>query len=50
MSLNLDNTGLSSVINDYDLFYIDIWGVLHNGIKLFKDAEIVLDNLNNLEN
>tara|TARA_Y100000816_G_scaffold277978_1_gene248722 strand:+ start:1227 stop:2033 length:807 start_codon:yes stop_codon:yes gene_type:complete len=49
MSVNLDSSGLSSIINDYDLFYIDIWGVLHNGIKLFKDAEIVLDNLNNLE-
>ena len=49
MSYNLDNKGISSIINNHDLYYIDIWGVIHNGIKLFKDAEIVLDNLHRLK-
>ena len=38
MTKNLDNTGLRSIVNDYDLFYIDIWGVIHNGVKLHKEA------------
>jgi HAD superfamily hydrolase (TIGR01459 family) len=38
MTKNLDNEGLKSIINDYDLFYIDIWGVVHNGIKLHEKA------------
>ena len=49
MSLNLDKEGISSIILEYDLLYIDIWGVLHNGIKLFKNAEIVLNNLDELK-
>ena len=35
MTVNLDKTGLKSIINDIDLLFIDIWGVLHNGIKLY---------------
>ncbi len=38
MSKNIDNEGLRSIINDYDLFFIDIWGVVHNGIKLYEKA------------
>ena len=38
MSKNLDSEGLRSIINDYDLFFIDIWGVVHNGIKLNEKA------------
>jgi len=38
MTKNLDNPGLRSIVNDYDLFFIDIWGVIHNGIKLHKQA------------
>ncbi len=38
MSKNIDNEGLRSIINDYDLFFIDIWGVVHNGIKLHEKA------------
>lgn len=30
--------GLSDVINDYDLFLIDIWGVLHNGLEPYAGA------------
>jgi len=38
MSKNIDNEGLRFIINDYDLFFIDIWGVVHNGIKLHEKA------------
>ena len=38
MSKNLDNEGLKSIVNDYDLFFIDIWGVVHNGITLHQKA------------
>ena len=45
MTINLDKTGLKSIINDIDLLFIDIWGVLHNGIKLYKESLNVLDKL-----
>jgi HAD superfamily hydrolase (TIGR01459 family) len=38
MTKNLDNDGLKSIINNYDIFYIDLWGVIHNGITLHKNA------------
>ena len=42
MTKNLDNEGLRSVVNDYDFFFIDLWGVIHNGIELHKKAIDVL--------
>ena len=36
MTKNLDNEGLRSIARNYDLFYIDLWGVVHNGITLMK--------------
>ena len=45
MTKNLDKKGLSSIVDHYDLFYIDLWGVVHNGIKLHKDAIVVLNEL-----
>jgi HAD superfamily hydrolase (TIGR01459 family) len=38
MSKNLDNEGLRSIVDNYDIFYIDLWGVVHNGIKLHQKA------------
>ena len=38
MTKNLDNNGLRSVVENYDLFFVDLWGVVHNGIKLNKNA------------
>jgi len=32
MTKNLDNDGFSSIVDNYQLFYIDLWGVIHNGI------------------
>ena len=45
MTKNLDNFGLKSIADNYDLFFIDLWGVVHNGIKLYEDSIEVLDNL-----
>ena len=45
MTKNLDKKGFRSISNDYELFFIDIWGVLHNGVSLHQDAVRVLDNL-----
>jgi len=49
MSKNLDESGLKSIVGRYDLFFIDIWGVVHNGIKLYENAIKVLDELSNNE-
>ena len=47
MSQNIDYQGLRSIYNQYNLFYIDIWGVIHNGLKIFNDSLEVLQNLKN---
>ena len=38
MTKNLDNDGLRSIVGNYDIFYIDLWGVIHDGINLHKNA------------
>ena len=48
MTKNLDQTGLKSIVDSYDLFFIDIWGVVHNGIRLYDNSIEVLENLSNL--
>ena len=45
MIKNLDNDGLQKIAQNYDLFYIDIWGVVHNGIELHKQAVNTLEKL-----
>ncbi len=45
MTKNLDLNGLKSIVSNYDLFYIDLWGVIHNGISLHEQAIIVLEEL-----
>ena len=50
MTKNLDKDGFCSIVDNYQLFYIDLWGVIHNGISLHKEAIkvliIVIKNLN----
>ena len=38
MTKNLDKDGLSSIVDNYQLFYVDLWGVVHNGINLHQEA------------
>ena len=45
MVKNLDQEGIKSIVNRYDLFFIDLWGVVHNGIELYDNSIDVLDNL-----
>jgi len=45
MTKNLDQEGLSSIAQNYSLFYIDLWGVVHNGISLHKEAIKTLKEL-----
>ena len=45
MSKNLDNDGLKSIVENYDIFYIDLWGVIHNGINLHKNAIEALEEI-----
>ena len=45
MTKNLDLNGLHSIADNYDLFYIDLWGVIHNGINLHEQAVAVLKEL-----
>ncbi|WP_120495850.1 TIGR01459 family HAD-type hydrolase [Kiloniella sp. EL199] len=41
---------LSEVADDYDLFIIDLWGVLHNGIIAYPDAIECLNHLRKRKN
>ena len=45
MTKNIDIEGLRSIADNYNLFYIDLWGVVHNGITLNEKAIIVLKEL-----
>ena len=38
---------LSEISNNYDTFIVDLWGVMHNGIKLNSKAMEVIKNLKN---
>ena len=45
MGKNLEQRGLKSIVSQYDLFFIDIWGVIHNGINIYDNAVKVLEEL-----
>ena len=47
MTKNLDILGLKSIISNYDLIFIDLWGVVHNGVELYDNSINVLNNLTN---
>ena len=36
--------GLKEIYDKYDVFFIDLWGVVHNGIQLYPEAIEVLEN------
>ena len=36
---------LEKISENYNTFFIDLWGVIHNGIKLYPEAIEVLNNL-----
>ena len=47
MTKNLDKEGLRSIADNYDLFYIDLWGVVHNGVSLHNEAIKSLREISN---
>ena len=49
MTKNLDKEGLSSIVNNYHLFYIDLWGVIHNGVKLHSEAINTLKQISKMD-
>ncbi len=49
MTIKLDDKGFRSIANGFDLYFIDIWGVIHNGISLHKEAIEVLEKLEKLK-
>ena len=46
---NLNNLGLKSIAGSYDLFFVDIWGVVHNGLSIFEEAIIALNELEKIK-
>ena len=46
MTKNLDKEGLSSIVDNYQLFYVDLWGVVHNGVTLHLEAIKALKEIN----
>ena len=45
MTKNIDKEGLRSIVDNYQLFYVDLWGVVHNGISLHREAINVLNEI-----
>tara|TARA_B100000029_G_scaffold285486_1_gene279270 strand:- start:2773 stop:3597 length:825 start_codon:yes stop_codon:yes gene_type:complete len=45
MQPKLLSNGLNEIYENYDAFFIDLWGVIHNGVQLIKSANDVLDHL-----
>ena len=40
--------GLSEIQSKYDAFFIDLWGVVHNGVQLYPEAIDVIKNITRL--
>ncbi len=38
---------LKDIIHNYDLFIIDLWGVVHNGVEPYKEAMNAIEELHN---
>ena len=49
MTKNLDKEGLRIIAHKYQLFYIDLWGVIHNGVELYENAILTLNELSKLQ-
>ena len=45
MTSNLDEKGLRSIVEEYDVFFIDIWGVLHDGLNPVSYTHLTLPTI-----
>ena len=41
----LELKSLSAILDSYDIFFIDLWGVIHNGVAVFQNVIPVLEKL-----
>ena len=48
MTKDINDIGLRSIVDKFDLFFIDIWGVVHNGININNNASQTLSELKSL--
>ena len=37
-------SGLNKIYSKFDIFFVDLWGVVHNGIECYSDALKALKN------
>jgi HAD superfamily hydrolase (TIGR01459 family) len=37
--------GLNKIYSNYDIFFVDLWGVIHNGVQCYSEALKALKNL-----
>ena len=49
MTKNLDNQGMRAIVENYDFFFIDLWGVIHNGIRGHENAIKTLVEISNIK-
>ena len=38
---------LEEIEDDYKIFFVDLWGVIHNGVELFEYVKSTLKRLKN---
>ena len=39
--------GISEISDKFDVYFIDLWGVMHNGVECYAEAITVLKELKN---
>lgn len=44
-SLQQELKAFRDISNKYDVFFVDLWGVMHNGVECHKDAIFTLEQL-----
>ena len=49
MNNPIELKNLSEIVKDYECFFIDLWGVVHNGVYLFENVQDVLERLKQSE-
>ncbi|MGK3736228.1 MAG: ribonucleotide monophosphatase NagD (HAD superfamily) [Bacillariaceae sp.] len=45
-----DGSGICNIANDYDVFLLDMWGVMHDGIQPYNGVLEVIQKLKNYNN
>lgn len=45
MNNSIELKNLSEIYENYDVFIIDLWGVVHNGEKIFNGINKVLNEI-----